>query len=175
MRQRYGLTAADRIVLTVQRLYPRKGVATFLEAAALVVREAPDARFVIVGDGPERSALERRAAELGLGARVLFTGAVANADLPELYAAADVFAFHTLHEGLGIVLLESLASGCPVVTTAAGGTLDIVRDGDTGLVVPPADAAAFARAVVRLLRDAPLAGALRARARRTAETEFDWD
>jgi glycosyltransferase involved in cell wall biosynthesis len=174
-RQRYGLAVGDRIVLTVQRLYPRKGVATFLEAAALVAREVPAARFVVAGDGPERPALGRRAAELGVSARVLFTGALANADLPELYAAADVFAFHTLHEGLGIVLLEALASGCPVVTTAAGGTLDIVGDGVTGLVVPPADARAFARAIVRVLRDGSLAAALGERARRRAEAEFDWD
>jgi len=73
------------------------------------------------------------------------------------------------------VLLEALASGCPVVTTAAGGTLDIVRDGQTGLVVPPADAPAFARAVTRVLREPALSAALRARARRAAETEFDWD
>ena len=174
-RERYRLTPDDRVVLTVQRLYPRKGVATFLDAAALVLRDVPAARFVVVGDGPERPALERRAAELGLGARVTFTGAVPNAELPAVYAAADVFAFHTLHEGLGIVLLEALASGCPVVTTAAGGTLDIVRDGETGLIVPPADAPAFARAVTRVLREPELAAALRGRARRSAETEFDWD
>jgi glycosyltransferase involved in cell wall biosynthesis len=163
------------VVLTVQRLYPRKGVATFLDAAALVARELPHARFVVVGDGPERAALERHAAALGLGARVAFTGRVTLSALTELYRTADVFAFHTLHEGLGIVLLEALASGCPVVTTAAGGTLDIVRDGDTGLVVQPADAPAFARAVLRVLREPGLAAALRARGRRRAETDFDWD
>ena len=172
---RFRAAPGDRVVLTVQRLYPRKGVATFLEAAALVARDVPEARFVVVGDGPERAALERRAAELGVGARVTFTGAIPNAELPDAYAAADVFAFHTLHEGLGIVLLEALASGCPVVTTAAGGTLDIVRDGQTGLIVPPADAPAFARAVTRVLREPALSAALRARARRAAETEFDWD
>jgi glycosyltransferase involved in cell wall biosynthesis len=166
---------ADCVILTVQRLYARKGVATFLEAAALVLRERPDARFVVVGDGPERTTLERRAAGLGLGDRVVFKGRLPVAELTELYGTADVFAFHTLHEGLGIVLLEALASGCPVVTTAAGGTLDIVRDGDTGLVVEPADAPAFARAVLRVLREPDLAAALRARGRRRVEAEFDWD
>jgi len=174
-RQRYGIAPRERLVLTVQRLYPRKGVATFLEAAAIVGRELTDVRFVIVGDGPERPALERRAGELGIDGRVVFTGAIANASLPELYAAAEVFAFHTLHEGLGIVLLEALASGCPVVTTTAGGTVDIVRPGETGLLVPPGDAPALARAVVRVLRNGSLAAELRARARHAAETEFDWD
>ena len=148
---------------------------TFLDAAALVARAVPEARFVVVGDGPERSALERRAAEVGLGGRVVFAGAIPNARLPEVYAAADVFAFHTLHEGLGIVLLEALASGCPVVTTTAGGTVDIVRAEDTGLLVEPSDARAFSGAVVRVLRDSSLAAGLRARGRRAAEAEFDWD
>jgi phosphatidylinositol alpha-1,6-mannosyltransferase len=174
-RRRHGIAPRERLVLTVQRLYPRKGVATFLEAAALVARAVPEARFLVVGDGPERPALERRASALGLASRVVFTGAVANAELPGLYAAADVFAFHTLHEGLGIVLLEALATGCPIVTSAAGGTLDIVRPGDTGLLTEPGDAAGFAQAVVRLLGDPVLAAALRARARQAAETEFDWD
>ena len=175
VRRRHGLAADDTLILTVQRLWARKGVTTFLDAAAIVAREIPGARFVIIGDGPERAALERRAAALGLAARVTFAGRKPNHELPAYYAAADVFAFHTLHEGLGIVLLEALASGCPVVTTAAGGTLDIVRDGDTGLVAPPGDATAFAGAVLRVLRDPALRAGLRARARRTAEAEFDWD
>jgi phosphatidylinositol alpha-1,6-mannosyltransferase len=176
VRRRHGIADSDRLVVTVQRLYARKGVTTFLDAAALVVREIPNARFLVVGEGPERGALERHAAGLGLAERVTFVGRKDNhRELPAYYAAADVFAFHTLHEGLGIVLLEALASGCPVVTTAAGGTLDIVRDGETGLIVPPADAPAFARAVTRVLREPELAGALRVRARRSAETEFDWD
>lgn len=174
-RRRFGLGADERLVLTVQRLYPRKGLGTFLDAAALIARKVPTTRFVVVGDGPERSALARRVAELGLTPRVVFTGAVPNAELPALYAAADVFAFHTLHEGLGIVLLEALAAGCPIVTTAAGGTLDIVRPEETGLLVPPGDAPAFAEAVVRVLGDRSLAETLRLRARRAAEREFDWD
>jgi glycogen synthase len=175
LRARYGVGRQERLVLTVQRLYPRKGVGTFLEAAALVARQVPDTRFLVVGDGPERPRLERQAASLGLDGRVRFTGTVPGADLPSLYASADVFAFHTLHEGFGIVLLEALASGCPVVTTAAGGTLDIVRPGETGLLVAPGDAPALAGAVVRLLRDRALAAQLRARGRQVVESEFDWD
>jgi len=175
LRREYGVGPEEPLVLTVQRLYPRKGVGTFLEAAARIARDRPQARFVVAGEGPERPVLERRAAELGLSARVLFTGAVPAARLPALYAAADVFAFHTFHEGLGIVLLEAQASGCPVVTTAAGGTLDIVRDGDSGLLVRPGDADAFARAVVRVLGDEELARRLRVRGRQVSEAEFDWD
>lgn len=176
VRRRHGIAPNDTLILTVQRLWARKGVTTFLDAAARVIREVPGARFLIVGDGPERMALERHASTAGIGQHVSFVGHKDNrTELPAYYAAADVFAFHTLHEGMGIVLLEALASGCPVVTTAAGGTVDIVRDGDTGLLVPPGDASAFAAAVVRVLRDSGTRAALRARARRAAETEFDWD
>jgi phosphatidylinositol alpha-1,6-mannosyltransferase len=175
IRRRHGIADSEALILTVQRLWARKGVTTFLDAAATVAKAIPSARFVIIGDGPERAALERHAAALGVAERVTFAGRKPNHELPVYYAAADVFAFHTLHEGLGIVLLEALASGCPVVTTAAGGTLDIVSDGDTGLVVPPGDANAFANAVIRVLGEPSLKAALRVRARRTAETEFDWD
>ena len=175
VRNRFGFRPDDRVVLCVQRLYPRKRVQEFVEAAALVAREEPRARFLVVGDGPERPALQARAARLGLGDRLRFVGEVANEDLPPYYAAADVFALHTLHEGLGIVLLEALASGTPIVTTVAGGTLDIVRPGDTGLLVPPGDAPALAAAVSRILRDSTLASDLRARGRRAAEAEFAWD
>ena len=176
VRRRHGLGEDDTLILTVQRLWARKGVTTFLDAAAIVAAAVPGTRFLVVGDGPERAALERHAAALGIGDRVVFAGRKDNrTELPAYYAAADVFAFHTLHEGLGIVLLEALASGCPVVTTAAGGTTDIIRDGDTGLLVRPGDARAFADAVIRVLREPSLKAGLRTRARRTAETEFDWD
>ena len=176
VRRRHGIEDDELLVLAVQRLYPRKGVTTLVDAAALVAQQIPNVRFLIVGPGPEREALERHAATLGVAERMAFVGRKDNyRELPAYYAAADVFALHTLHEGLGIVLLEALASGCAVVTTAAGGTLDIVRDGDTGLLVPPGDAQAFAAALIRVLRDPPLKSALRARARCAAETEFDWD
>jgi phosphatidylinositol alpha-1,6-mannosyltransferase len=175
VRARFGFAPDDRVVLCVQRLYPRKRVQEFVDAAAVVAAEEPTARFLVVGDGPDRSALEGRAARLALGGRLCFAGEVANEDLPAYYAAADVFALHTLHEGLGIVLLEALASGCAVVTTRAGGTTDIVRDGDTGVLVPPGDHAAFAGAIIALLRDPVRRRTLAVRGRHVAETEFAWD
>lgn len=175
MRARYGVNAGETLVLTVQRLYARKGVHVFIEAAAIVARACPAAKFVVAGEGPERAALDRLTAARGLRDRVTFTGRVPDDALPALYAAADVFAFHSFHEGLGIVLLEALATGRPVVTTDAGGTVDIVHDGVNGLVVPPGDADAFANAVLRMLRDRPFAASLACRGREIAETRFDWD
>jgi len=106
---------------------------------------------------------------------VTFAGAVDNAGLPPFYAASDLFVFHSFHEGLGIVLLEAAASGLPVVTTEAGGTVDIVRDGMNGVVVPPGDHRALAGAAVRLLRDETLRETLGRRGRDMAERDFDWN
>lgn len=175
VRRRYGVRSDEKLVLTVQRLYARKGVHIFIEAAAIVARACPDARFVVAGDGPERAALERLTEARRLRDRVTFTGRVPDDTLPALYAAADVFAFHSFHEGLGIVLLEAMAAGRPVVTTDAGGTVDVVHDGVNGLVVPPGDAGAFANAVIRVLRDPPLRASLAGKGREIAETRFDWD
>lgn len=175
MRQRYGVQADEKLVLTVQRLWRRKGVDRFIEAAAVVARELDTVKFLIVGDGPERRSLEALVTDRRLGGRVIFTGSVDRSSLPAAYAASDLFAFHTFHEGLGIVLLEALASGLPVVTTRAGGTLDIIRDGENGLLVPPGDPLALAGAVTRLLRDEALRAALGRRGREVAEREFDWD
>jgi glycosyltransferase involved in cell wall biosynthesis len=175
VRDRYGIGRREKLVLTVQRLYRRKGVHEFIQAAALVLRDYHDVRFLIVGDGPERAALERLTASVGVSARVTFAGAVDNAGLAPFYAASDVFVFHTFHEGLGIVLLEAAASGLPVVTTQAGGTVDIVRNGMNGVIVPPGDHRALAGATVRLLRDETLRETLGRCGRDMAKRDFDWD
>src|SRR5439155_9215889 len=147
----------------------------FIEAAALVLGECPDTRFLIVGDGPERRTLERLALARGPEGRVIFAGAVGNTSLAAYYAASDLFLFHTFHEGLGIVLLEAIASGVPVVTTAAGGTVDIVRDGENGAVVPAGDHRALATAAIRLLRDDAARRVMGRNGRELAEREFDWN
>ena len=175
VRERYRVARGEKLVLTVQRLFPRKGVQHFVKAAAVVRQACPEARFLVVGDGPERAGLEALGRELGLDPVLKFAGLVDNSQLPSVYAASDVFAFHTFHEGLGIVLLEAIASGRPVVTTVAGGTTDIIREGENGLLVPPGDDRALADAMVRLLRSESEARALAARGREIAEREYDWD
>jgi glycosyltransferase involved in cell wall biosynthesis len=175
IRERYRVGRKEKLVLTVQRLFPRKGVQHFVKAAAIVRRERPEARFLIVGDGPERAGLEALTREVGLGRVLEFAGRVDSSQLPAVYAASDVFAFHTYHEGLGIVLLEAIASGRPVVTTVAGGTTDIIREGENGLLVPPGDDRALADAVVRLLGNESEARTLAAGGRAIAEREYDWE
>jgi glycosyltransferase involved in cell wall biosynthesis len=150
-------------VLFVGRLVRRKGVDGLIRAAAGSPRPY---RVTVVGFGPEEAALKALAARLGLAGRIEFAGRVDDAELARRYAAADVFALPaTLDErgdteGLGVVLLEALAHGVPVVAAGLGGITDIVEDGVTGLLVPHDDPAALDAAIRRLLDDPALAAHL---------------
>jgi glycosyltransferase involved in cell wall biosynthesis len=177
MRQELGLPAAAPVVAVFSRLSRAKGVDYFLEAAQLVARRHPAARFLIVGDcsadaegAAYRIALDRCVEELGLTGRVVFTGF--RCDVPALLSVVDVSVLPSLSEGLSNVVIESMAAGVPVVATAVGGNPELVADGKTGILVPPRDAAAIAGAVDRLLRDPRMADRLGAAGRRRAEERF---
>lgn len=143
-------------MLYVGRLCGFKDVGTWLEVAARVAREVPEARFSIVGDGPERDALVLRAAALGLGDRIAFHGFVPSPRLGEHYAGASVFLHTSRAEGFGRVVAEAYAFATPVVATRVTGVEDIVADGETGFLRAPGDADGLAAGVIRLLRDAGL-------------------
>lgn len=166
-RLRAAIVGSDRVplVLTVARLDPQKGVAYLLDAAAQV----PDAVFAIAGEGPERTVLEARAAALGVAHRVRFLGH--RQDVPALLAIADLFVLPSLYEGLPLSVLEAMAVGVPVVATAIGGTDEIVRDGETGTLVPPSDAPALAAAIRATLAGRPRAERMAKDARALVERE----
>ena len=134
------------LALTVARLDAQKGIAHLIDAAAMV----PDAVFALAGDGPDRAALEARAAELGVGARVRFLGH--RRDVPALLAIADLFVLPSLFEGFPLSVLEAMAAGVPVVATAIGGTDELVSS-DTGTLVAPADPRALADGIRAVLAD----------------------
>jgi 2-deoxystreptamine N-acetyl-D-glucosaminyltransferase/2-deoxystreptamine glucosyltransferase len=125
---------------------------------------------VIVGDGPELARLRRRAADLGVEGHCLFPGI--RRDVEGIYPLLDVFVLPSVREPFGLTLLEAMATGLPVVATAAGGPPDFVRHGVNGLLVPPRDVGALARAVESVLADAPLARRLAAGGRATAGQEY---
>ena len=158
--------ATPPTVLTVARLDPQKGLHHLVAAAALV----PEARVMIVGDGPERGALETLIAQLGLGDRVHLLGF--RTDIPELLAGCDLFVLPSLFEGLPLSILEAMAAGKAVVATAIGGNDEAVVDGVTGLLVPPADPQALADALRTLLREPERRRRLGEAGRRRAEAEF---
>jgi glycosyltransferase involved in cell wall biosynthesis len=167
-------------LLCVGRLVPRKGVHVLLDALA-AARPARAVRLHVVGDGPERAALAAHAERLGVGDRVTWHGFVSREALARRYAECDAVALPTLGdvegdvEGLGLPAVEALGFGRAVVGSRAGGLVDVVRDGETGLLVPPGDAAALARAVERLAADPALARVLGARGRAHVARTFDWD
>ena len=163
-------------ILYVGRLVERKGVAYLIDAMALL----PQAKVVLIGDGPEREALEARANERGVTDRVSFRGWVTPEELDRAYATATAFALPAVvdkrgdTEGLGMVLMEAMSYRVPVVTTALGGITDIVDDGKTGVIVPPNDATALAAALRRLIEDRQLAEQLGVDGQLAVERRFSW-
>ena len=151
---------APHLIVT-RHLEPIYDIATALRAFALVRRQYPQARLSVAGRGPERERLEQLATELGIADAVHFCGALANAEIAGLYAEAALMLNPSTVDNMPISILEALASGVPVVSTAAGGIPDLVRDGQTALLVPIGDAEAMAAASLRVLSEPGLARALR--------------
>ena len=157
-RDRFGKPEPDgpMTVLHVGRLIPRKGIDRLVRAMAMAVRDAP-VRLLLVGSGAEEDRLRRLTIEQGVEAAVEFRGFVDQPDLPAVYAESDAFAFPTLMDPFGIVVLEAAAAGLPIVASPYGGaTLDLVVEGRNGFVAAPDDTAAWARALVDLASDPKL-------------------
>jgi phosphatidyl-myo-inositol dimannoside synthase len=161
-------------ILSVACQYPRKNTRTLVAAMPLVRRRVPDARLRVVGGGPELPALRRQAAELGLDGAVTLLGPVAReTDVRREYARADVFCLPSLQEGFGIVFLEAMAAGLPVVAGAAAAVPEVVPHREAGLLVDPHDPAALADALVALLDDKGLARRM-GEAGRAHSAGYDW-
>ncbi len=147
----------------VGRLYPQKRYDVILRAMVRVAAVFPEARLTIAGEGPARPGLEHLIARLGLQGRVLMPGRVE--DVPALLAESDVLLLASDYEGLPNCVMEAMYVGVPVVATDAPGTVDLVRDGETGVLVPRGDSRAFAEAVLSLLGDPERRRSLAERAR----------
>jgi glycosyltransferase involved in cell wall biosynthesis len=172
LRARLGLPAAPGLVGIVATLRSWKGHRYLIEAVAQMRRD--DVHLVIVGDGPQRAALEQMIAAGDLGRRVTLAGN--QADVVPWLQALDVFALPSYaNEGVPQAILQAFACALPVVTTAAGAIPEVARDEDTALVVPMRDAAALAAALARLLDDAPLRARLGSRALAQARTHHGLD
>ncbi len=152
LRRALGFPDAAFLVGCVGRLVPIKDVGSLLDAVSLAAPRAPLLRLAIVGDGPEREGLERRARDLGLDGRVSFTGW--RRDLPFVYGGLDAVVLSSRNEGTPVALIEAMAAGRPVVATAVGGVPDVVEHERSGVLVPPADPRALASAIVRLAESA---------------------
>ena len=156
-----------RVIGTVGHLTREKNHSLLLETFARVRRQIPDVHLLIVGDGALRAGLERRATTLGIAAHVTFAGRLE--DVSMAYGILSVFALSSDVEGLCTALLDAMAAGVPVATTAVGGVMEIARHGDSAMVVPARDPDALAGAIVRLLEQPDLAQRLVEGGRRVAE------
>jgi glycosyltransferase involved in cell wall biosynthesis len=153
-RAALGLPQGVFLTVTVGRLIQRKAIQVMLRA--LSQPGCADVHLAIVGSGPELDSLQRLAAELGIAERVQFLGQVNETRKWQVLRASDAYVSSTMHEGFGLVYLEGMAAGLPVVTPNYGGQVDFLRDGETGFLVPPEDADALAAAIARLRADPAL-------------------
>src|SRR5205807_7455172 len=179
VRAKYGLDGGPWL-LTVSRLDTHKGIDTVIRALPAVRAAFPTARYAVAGVGARGPEFERLAAQLGLEDAVTFLGFVADAELPALYNAADLYVgasrrYELLIEGFGISLVEASASGLAVVGGRSGGVPDAVREGETGLLVDPESVAAVAAGIADLLSDSERRGAMGAAGRRAVEAYYNWD
>lgn len=158
------------IVGTVARLHRQKGVIDLVQAAAEIHRSSPQAKIVVVGGGPLEQALRKKAHQLGL--ERFFIMLEERADARELLSLFDIFVLPSLWEGLPLVLLEAAALGKPIVATNIDGVREVIREGETGLLVEPGNAGALAEAVLRLLRDRNFAAGLAERAKASIPSRF---
>lgn len=159
------------VAISVARLSKEKDFPTLLRAVGIVRDEIPEFKLKIVGDGAERLALEKLAAEMRLGGTVEFLGEQSR--VPELLAEAGFFVSSSLTEGISLTLLEAMAVGLPVLATAVGGNPEIVVPGETGLLVPAADPRALAKGIVQLCRDSDRWDEYGASGRLRVEKHFD--
>ena len=178
-RLRRTLGVSGPFLLFVGRLAEKKGVRYLLEAMPAILGNLPAAKLVVVGDGPLRGELESLSRLLGIEESVVFVGGKRQEELPPYYATADVFIGPSIvvsggdTESFGLVFAEAMASGCAVVASDVGGIRELVREGETGLLVPERDPAAIARAVCALLADDELRRRLAAGGRSRVKRRFE--
>jgi len=155
---------------TVAVLFKRKGHRYLLEAAASLKKRGLNLRYLFAGDGPERAELEKQIGALHLDSEVTFQGFVA--DVPRFLTQVDIFVLPSLHEGLGVALLEAMAAGKPIVACGVGGIPELIQDGETGSLVPPKNSEALAQAIAKLACQQHVAEQLGKKAWKKVREEF---
>jgi len=170
IRQKYGW-GNDKVLISIGRLAKEKNWETLLTAAAEVIRKHSDVRLVIIGDGEERKALNKVAQDLNIAGRVEFAGQIPFGDVPSYLKAADLFCFASVTETQGLVTMEAIAAGLPVVAVNATGTRDVIEHAQEGLLTDN-DSMALARAISQVIDDEALLQRFREGAKKRAE-DFD--
>jgi glycosyltransferase involved in cell wall biosynthesis len=175
-KQELGFNPDDIAILSVGRLYARKGLFTLIESMPAVVRRFPRAKFIISGKGQsdEMKKLVVHAQKLGVSDNIVFTGYYPDRKLPRLYQAADVFAFSTFYENLPFAVLEALSTGLPAVTTHVGGIPEMIEDGRNGFLVQPFNSRDLSDRILYFLEHPSAASEMAFLARKVIKERFDW-
>jgi glycosyltransferase involved in cell wall biosynthesis len=162
-----------RKVTVVANLRKIKGLDVLIDASAAILQRFPDARFQLIGDGPERRALASRAAALGVGGAFRFAGVTD--DVPARLADTDIFVLPSRSESFPNAILEAMAAGLPIVASGVGGILELIADGRTGWLVPPGKHAPLADRVIHVMANPSEGAAIGAAARADALARFSFD
>lgn len=165
----------EQIVFFVGRLESQKGPHLLVESAPRVISQFPNAKFIIAGTGTLERSLKTRIEDLGLGDKVRITGFISDSDRDKLYKVADVAVFPSVYEPFGIVALEAMAAGCPVVVSNVGGLKEVVENNETGIVVFPENVESLTWGIVHTLRRRDWASVRAQKAYRKAREELGWD
>jgi 1,4-alpha-glucan branching enzyme len=176
VKKELGFNPDDLAIVSVGRLYARKGLFTLIESIPAVVKRFPSAKFIISGKGQsdEMHKLNVYAEKLGVKDSIIFTGYYPDKKLPKLYQAADVFAFSTFYEHHPFAVLEALSTGLPVVTTTVGGIPETIESGKNGYLVEPFNPRQFSEKILNLLQHPAEAAEMGTKARQTIVDELDW-
>ena len=178
---RKNLNITDSFLLAVGRFAEKKGFRYLIQAMPEILQKKPNTKLVIIGFGPQEEELKRLVSQFGLGKAVLFVGSKAGEELAEHFATADIFIGPSVvtdsgdTEGQGVVFLEAMAAGTAVIASDVGGIKDIVRDFETGLLVPQKDSRAIVEKTLLLIDDQKLRKQLAVTGRRLAESEYSWE
>ena len=176
IKEELGFNPNDLAIVSVGRLYARKGLFTLIESMPAVIKRFKNAKFIISGKGQsdEMRKLIAHAEKIGVKDNLIFTGYYPDKKLPKLYQAADVFAFSTFYEHHPFAVLEALSTGLPVVTTSVGGIPETIENGKNGFLVEPFNPKQFADRILYLLEHPTEASEMGSLARKTILERFDW-
>ena len=175
VRQRYGVGYGEKLILCVGRLVPQKGIEYFIRAIPRIAKRYPEAKFIIVGEGWSRDILEAEARASGYGKKIRFTGFASDKEVIDLMTSADVLVVPSVYEPFGIVALEGMATGVPVVASQVGGLSEVIEHDRTGLLVYPRSPESIAWGIDRVLSDSDHAKWLTENAKDILHKDYSWE
>ena len=175
VKRRYGIESHEKIILFIGRLVPQKGVEYLVRAIPLILQQHKDAKFVVVGDGWSRDYLENMVRSAGFGEKIRFLGFISDLELTELTMSADALVIPSVYEPFGIVALEGMAAGVPVVAANVGGLAEIIEHERTGVLVYSKNPESIAWGVNRILSDQGYANWLVQNAKKKVREVYSWE